>query len=284
MTNYLLLFSIVLGVGVQNIAKKFFNKKVIGGTYLFNAISIFFALIFFVVTMKNPVFSTEYLTYSVLFSLSYITASVFSFLAIKEGSLSLSSLIISYSLLVPSAYGLIFQNEKFTLFLLIGLSLLIISLFLINFEKKMEKPQITFKWLIYIVLAFLGNGFCSTVQRIQQIECEGKFKNEFMVVALLISFLVFMVLTILYDRKDLLVNVKKGFISCFICGISNGVVNLFVIILSLSMAASVMFPIISAGGIIFSAITAIFLFKEKLSKLQYLGLVIGIISVIFLNI
>ena len=162
--------------------------------------------------------------------------------------------------------------------------LLIISLFLINFEKKMEKPQITFKWLIYIVLAFLGNGFCSTVQRIQQIECEGKFKNEFMVVALLISFLVFMVLTILYDRKDLLVNVKKGFISCFICGISNGVVNLFVIILSLSMAASVMFPIISAGGIIFSAITAIFLFKEKLSKLQYLGLVIGIISVIFLNI
>jgi len=284
MTNYLLLFSIVLGVGVQNIAKKFFNKKVIGGTYLFNAISIFFTLIFFVVTMKNPAFSTEYLIYSFLFALSYITAGVFSFLAIKEGSLSLSSLIISYSLLVPSAYGLIFQNERFTLFLLIGLSLLIISLFLINFEKKTEKPQITFKWLIYITLAFLGNGFCSTVQRIQQIECEGKFKNEFMVVALLISFLVFMVLTILYDRKDLLINVKKGFISCFICGISNGVVNLFVIILSLSMAASVMFPIISAGGIIFSAITAIFLFKEKLSKLQYLGLVIGIISVIFLNI
>lgn len=284
MTNYLLLFSIVLGVGVQNIAKKFFNKKVIGGTYLFNAVSIFFALIFFVITMKNPIFSTEYLIYSFIFALSYITAGVFSFLAIKEGSLSLSSLIISYSLLVPSAYGLIFQNEKFTLFLLMGLTLLIISLFLINFENKNEKPQITFKWLIYITLAFLGNGFCSTVQRIQQIKCEGKFKNEFMVVALLISFLVFMVLTFLYDRKDLLINVKKGFISCFICGISNGVVNLFVIILSLSMAASVMFPIISAGGIIFSAITAIFLFKEKLSKLQYLGLVIGIISVIFLNI
>lgn len=283
MTNYLLLFSIVLGVGVQNIAKKFFNKKVIGGTYLFNAISIFFALIFFVVTMKNPIFSTEYLIYSFLFALSYITAGVFSFLAIKEGSLSLSSLIISYSLLVPSAYGLIFQNEKFTLFLLIGLTLLIISLFLINFENKNEKPQITFKWLIYIVLAFLGNGFCSTVQRIQQIECEGKFKNEFMVVALLISFLVFMVLTILYDRKDLLINVKKGFISCFICGISNGVVNLFVIILSLSMAASVMFPIISGGGIILSAVVAIFFFKEKLSLPQYIGLILGIASVVFLN-
>ena len=154
---------------------------------------------------------------------------------------------------------------------------------LINFENKNEKPQITINWLIYIVLAFLGNGFCSTVQRIQQIECEGKFKNEFMVVALLISFLVFMVLTILYDRKDLLINVKKGFISCFICGISNGVVNLFVIILSLSMAASVMFPIISGGGIILSAVVAIFFFKEKLSLPQYIGLILGIASVVFLN-
>ena len=133
------------------------------------------------------------------------------------------------------------------------------------------------------MLAFLGNGFCSTVQRIQQIECEGKYKNEFMVVALLISFLVFMVLTILYDRKDLLVNIKKGFVSCLICGISNGVVNLFVIILSLSMAASVMFPIISGGGIILSAVVAIFFFKEKLSLPQYIGLILGIASVVFLN-
>ena len=47
---------------------------------------------------------------------------------------------------------------------------------------------------------------------------------------------------------------------------------------------SVLFPCISAGGIVLSLFTALFLFKEKLSAFQIVGYVLGLASVILLNI
>ena len=42
------------------------------------------------------------------------------------------------------------------------------------------------KWIIYSLLAFLGNGFCSVIQKIQQMNFDGLYKSEFMIVTLLL--------------------------------------------------------------------------------------------------
>jgi len=68
-----------------------------------------------------------------------------------------------------------------------------------------------------------------------------------------------------------------------LCGLANGIVNLFTMILSNTMPASVMFPLISGGGIILSTIVSIVLYKEKLNTYQFIGLLMGIASVVFLN-
>ena len=49
------------------------------------------------------------------------------------------------------------------------------------------------------------------------------------------------------------------------------------------MAASLMFPLISAGGIILTYIVSRFAYKEKLSLNQNIGVVLGVAAVIFLN-
>ena len=46
--------------------------------------------------------------------------------------------------------------------------------------------KITWKWILYVLLAFLGNGACSTVQVLQQRTFAGAYKNELMIMALLI--------------------------------------------------------------------------------------------------
>lgn len=141
-----------------------------------------------------------------------------------------------------------------------------------------------FKWIIFVVLSFVGNGFCSIIQKVQQLNCNGKYKNEFMITALLIAGAVMFIYAIITEKNDMIFNLKKGFKWYAVCGLANGIVNLFVIILSLKMSASVMFPIISAGGIITSLLVALFLYKEKLSKTQYTGLLLGIATVVLLNI
>ena len=64
----------------------------------------------------------------------------------------------------------------------------------------------------------------------------------------------------------------------------NGVVNLFVMILSGIMPVSIMFPMVSAGGIIVTYLVSRFYYKEKLTKMQFAGFLTGLASIVFLNI
>ena len=77
--------------------------------------------------------------------------------------------------------------------------------------------------------------------------------------------------------------VKAGWHLAVACGIANGIVNLFVMGLSNMMPVSVMFPIILAGGIIITYIISRFFYKEKLTKVQFIGFLTGIASVVFLS-
>ena len=67
------------------------------------------------------------------------------------------------------------------------------------------------------------------------------------------------------------------------CGAANGMINFFSMTLVNMMPASVLYPLISAGGIITNSIVSRFIYKEKMSKQQYIGVLMGIISVVFLN-
>lgn len=283
MVNALLLLTIVVFVSVQQVTKKAYNSKVTGGTLSFSAASCMAALVVFLITSGGKLnFNTEFLIYSVLFAVSYSVAVVLGVLAISTGPLSLTSLLTSFSLLVPTFYGILVLDEPVSPNLFLGLGLLAAALVLINIEKKGEK-KITLKWIFYVVLAFIGNGMCSTVQKVQQIACEGRYKSEFMIVALIISIVALSILAQITEKKQIVDHLKKGAVLYTVCGLANGVVNFLVIFLATRMAASVMFPVISAGGIVLTFLISLFVYKEKLSKWQILGSVLGLVSVIFLN-
>lgn len=283
--NYVLLAVVVLGLTLQQVASKIYGDKVKGGAYSFTLGTILIALLFFVITMKNKfVFSTEYVGYSVAFGVATCMTLVFTLLALQEGPLSLSTLVTQYSLLIPTAYGLLARGEKITWTLLCGVAFLLVSLIFINFEKEGETKKINLKWILYISLAFVGNGACSTIQAAQQHACNEQFKNEFMIIAYAMSVLVLAIFVIVFERKHCLQDLKKGALCAVLRGIGLAVVNFLVMYLTNRMEVSVMFPIISAGGTLATFLVAVFVYKEKLSKFQNLGFVLGIISVIFLNI
>ena len=284
--NSLFILLVVVGISAQHISKKAYNVKMLGqGTLAFSALSALTAALFFVFQLKVPFsMDTAVIPYAVLFGVGYGSAALFSLLAIACGSLSLTSLITSYSLIIPTIYGMMFLKEKVSSFLIVGLFLLMISLFLINFVKgDKSSGKITLKWLIYVAIAFFGNGMCSAVQKVQQVDFEGKYKAEFMVLSLFIVVLVLLVAALFTEKQTFTASVKKGILPIALCGIANGAVNLFVMILSNRMSASVMFPLVSAGSIVLTYFISRFWYKEKLTTMQNIGFVLGVASVIFLN-
>ena len=280
--DILYLLAIILGISGQSIVKKPYTQKTNGaGVYFFNTLLSAAALLFFVVTSSKFSFDISFIPYSIGFAVSFAVSSVFMVLAIAYGSLSLTSLFISYSLMIPTFYGLIIGDTVSTGFIP-GMLLLVISLFLTN--KSDEKAKISLKWIICVFLSFFGNGMCTVVQKMQQIASNGAYKNEFMIVALAIVTVVMLIMSVLKERTEIKFFAKSGWHWAIICGALNGMVNLFVMILSGKMPVSLMFPLISAGGLIVTYIVSRFFYKEKLTKIQFIGFIFGLMAVVFLNV
>ena len=281
MLNTIYLLAIILGISGQNIIKKPYTQKTNGsGVYFFNTLLSVAALLFFVVTSSKLNFNLSYVPYSIAFAVSYAVSSVFTVLAIAYGSLSLGSLFISYSLMIPTFYGIIIGDPIGKGFIP-GIILLIISLFLTN--KRNEEAKISLKWIICVSISFVGNGMCAVTQKMQQIASGGAYKNEFMIVALAIVAVIMLTLSILKERTQIKFYAKTGWHGALICGLLNGMVNLFVMILSGRMPVSLMFPLISAGGLIVTYLASRFCYKEKLTTVQFVGFLFGLAAVVFLN-
>lgn len=282
--NVILLVLVMVAMLFQSVGQKQYNIKTGNrGTYIFNAVCTMSAAVFFICMDKGGLqFELGILPYVFGFAAAYGSAVLFSFLAIREGSMSFTCLATSYSLFIPTIYGLLFLKESASLYLYIGFALLAISIFFINSKK--DDNAFTVKWLIYALLAFLGNGFASTTQTMQQLKFEGNYKSEFMILALIIVSGLFWVLALTGEKSEIKPCFKKAGVFMVFTGLANAVVNQLVMTLvSRGMPASIMFPVISGGGIIFTTMVSVLFYKEKLTLKQYIGLLCGAASVVFMS-
>ncbi len=284
MLNIVLLTLTTVGISLQAILQKEYNRRTGSkGPLAFSAISVLCACLFFLFSSGFDLnFTAEILPYAFGFALSYGTAVLMTLLAIKVGSLSLTSLVTSYSLIVPTLYGLVFLKEDVGILFFIGLAVLCVSLFLMN--SKHSESRITPIWILFAFLAFAGNGACSTVVMVQQKAFNGQYRSELMIIALLTVSAVMICVSRLTEKGDIGSCVKRGAVPAILYGIVNGLCNFMAMILAVRMNASVMYPIISAGGIVLSGIVSAVFYKERLSRGQYAALMLGVVSVVLMNI
>ena len=282
---YLYLTLAVLGIAAQSITKKASSSRGVGGKFIFSFVSVFATLLFFLVRSGFRFsFTPEYTPYTVAFAITYAGAIVFSFFAIMTGPLSITALINSYSLVLPTVFGMIYYKEQGTPALFIGIVLLTVSLVLVNMSGKSETGKITPIWIFFATASFLSNGICSIAQNMHSRAFGGVGSNEFMTNALIVVTALLFVLVFFGERKIFLKNLRAGWHLMVGCGLANGLSNMLVIMCSVLLNASVMYPIISAGGIIISSLVSIFAYREKLSTPQYIGLFLGIGAVVLCSI
>ncbi len=300
MLIYLVLGITALTATVQNIFKQKFKEKCVGSAFLFSAMTSLAAMCFFIAVNSDWYYSSSLLLPSFLFAISYAAATVFSVLAIATGPLALSSLIVSCSLLIPSMYGIFVQGlylktmtveEALSPTLIAGIILLIVTLVLVNHQKKNDdgttEGKVSLKWLIFVILSFLGNGMCSTVQAAKQDFYGNEGNNVFMIIALAIVIVILLICSFAIKNQRITIKetLKKGWLLALLCGIANGLTNFFVIYLnSKNLPASILFPVVSGGGLLLIFLWSVLVKREKFTAVQYIGYALGVISIVLLNI
>ena len=285
--NYFLLFLTALFIIFQKVCQDRYNAKRDSGVFFFAGMISFFAMCFFAAINRDWTWANELIIPAIAFGLSYAAATVFVVLAIKNGSLAKTTLITSYSLMVPALAGLLILREPLGIPMLVGLVLLVLSLWLTNRRKASSdapKERITLKWIIFVVLAFVGNGMCSTVQKLTPHFLGADInQNLYMIAALGLSSAVLITASFCTKETGLKDTLKIGAPLALLDGLFNGAVNYLAIYLNQFIPASVMFPVLSAGEIILIVPYALLVRREKFTVAQWVGFGVGVVSVVLLN-
>lgn len=231
--------------------------------------------------------------YGLLFGLGYCMGYIFQILALRYGEVSLTSLIMSYSLLIPTFFGIIYYRDPISVLFWIALALLAIAMFLVNYKKTDKNaPKTVGKnrvlWITFTMLAFVGNGMCTIFSTLQQRITGGQYRSEFMIYAMAIVLAVNFTLMMVNNSKthNTLPSLKNGWWCAAILGVLNAATNLFVMMLvsSNNLSMSLIYSMVSAGGLLITFICAMIFFKEKLRPMQIAGFFIGLASVVLFNI
>ncbi len=283
--NYILLIATALCLALQSITRKGYSNKyteTADSSFIYSFISVIAAILVFVFTPRGDGnIDLSLIGYSTAFAVTFFCALFFNLKAISSGPLSITALINSYSLLIPIVYDMIFLKQFPDTFAWIGIILLAVSLFFI--ANVNNKNRFSGKWIIYVLLSFLGNGLCSTVQKIYQLQSSGANKSEFMLIAL--SEVAVVSLIILIAKRK---NIKKEFKECApyaaLTGLFNGIVNYLMMVLVIVLPAFLLYPTVSVGSILITYIVSIIIFQEILNKNQLIGFSLGVMSVFLLNI
>lgn len=246
----------------------------------FNTLSGFFtAIIFFALSGFKLQFSLFSLIMAFLMSLLCMLYSIIGFQILRKGNMSLYSLfLMSGGMLLPYIFGILFLQEPLTLLRILGILFILAAVYLSNPAKcKLDKSQ-----LILCVIIFIMNGFVSIISKCHQINITfAPVDNTSFVMYSGICKCIISSFALLFckstDTKYSFATRKSIYIILGAACIS-GISYTLQLMGAKALPASVLYPLITGGSIIFSTLCGKLLFKEKVSKFQIISVALCFIG------
>jgi len=185
------------------------------------------------------------------------------------------------SLFIPVLAAFLIFEEAYSLLKIAGIVIAIIAIiFSIPWQKQTESSN---SYWIYPLIVFIGMGIIDIL--FKQI---ARTENIPFTSSLLVVFTLAFIISVLYLLYQMLKNGLKLTIINFICGWILGIANFGNIVFylkahqTLSKQPSLVFSAMNIGVILLGSAVGVLLFREKLSRLNYAGIILALISILTL--
>lgn len=194
---------------------------------------------------------------------------------------AVASVAYKLSLVVPFIFSVYLYNEKNTILKTIGIVAALVAVIFTCYKPSTGSKPDSSKFLIWLLPAilFIGSGLLDTmIKYVEQSFLDGENNDYYLITAFLVA------ATVGGITLAILVATKKQKLSwkAIVGGIAIGVPNYFSIwclmrVLKLYGAnSSAIIPINNMGIVLFSAVVAFIFFREKLSLLNWTGIVLSL--------
>lgn len=207
-------------------------------------------------------------------------------LSMQNINVTLTTIFQKMSLIFPSIVGIFWFGEMLNLPKGIGLSLAVLSVILINISgKSKDGKSSTLRDYWYLaVLTLLGSGIIEVcLYLVDALEWSKNSNVEFTGSLFFFAGCFGLLFYLIKSIKKFEAFSWRDVIG----GICLGIPNFFsiywiMVLLERGMDGSIVFPAINVGVICVNAIAGYFLFKERITFIQFLGLIFALVAIILL--
>ena len=274
MIDYILVFSATILFALQFFFNQRFEQS--RGSDLKSALefTLYKSLVIVVIMLFISKFSIVVTPFSVALATVYAVACIlmtyFSLKAFSIANLSVYSVFSMLGgMLLPFLLGVGFYDEKLTPFKIVCCILIVVSV-LLNIKSGNGNK----KAILYYMAVFMLNGSVGVISKIHQSsEIAHTDSTGFMLLSSMASIIISAVwLLIKYKKIPLVKGKALAFAGGY--GIFNGFGNWFLLISLVNLPASVQYPLVTGGVMVFSTIISA-LRKERLTKTDYIAAAIS---------
>lgn len=238
--------------------------------FLFNSLlGLATFIIYFVAKGFKPEFTLYSCCLAGLMSLLVMSYNVIGFKILKvSGSIAVyTPCLMTGGMILPYFWGCIFLNEPLSVLRILGLIVIVMGVIISNSDGR----HTGIKQLVMCIAVFLLNGCVSIISKVHQIETVYPTVGtlDFVMLGGIFKFLIAGMLFLLCknsvgDRKR--VSMKNAVIIITASAIVGGGSYALQLFGAKEVPATVLYPFITGGSIVFSALADIFVFKQRLSK------------------
>ncbi len=289
--NEKMFYLLVISVLVASLNSVCLNRAKITAKNEIFKFNLIASLVWFVLLFSLNGFTISFTRDVIIFGVIYGTTQssfiLFKTLAMSSGPVSITTLIGNSSLLISLLISLIVWNEKIGVFDVIGLVILGAGIFLTNY-KRGEESKGNPLWKYFAILFFiLAAGVGITFKAFGKY-ADMSYAGDMLAVSSA-------VMTVFYGISFLITGFKKNgslperkpysFLAfALVGGILSCIYNRLNILLSGSMDAIIFFPVFNGGVIIASTLMGVLICKEKLTKKQIAGIILGVVAICIIGI
>lgn len=196
----------------------------------------------------------------------------------QKVGVAISSVANKMSFIIPVVAAVILYGESLGGLKLLGVIGALIAVVLVTLPKK--GIDVEHKYLVLPLVIFIGSGFLDTIFNYVKNNQLGPNEIEVFCASLFMVSAMFGTSIILFKR---VANRKTLEIKSIVAGFALGIPNYFSIHFLLmglkAMPGTEFFPVNNTGIVLLSTLLAIILFSEKLSKLNWGGIVLAVLSI-----
>ena len=233
----------------------------------------------------SEIIHSNYIYHAIAIGFLFIIVFNFYATGTQKVGIAVTTVANKLSLFIPVGVAiLLYPSDTLTLSKLIAFVLAAVSIYLSSTKNK--KLNFDKKYLWLIILVFVGQGIADTIfNHAQRTVVNDSDKTLFFIVLFIIASLCGIVILLFKSFGSKLKITPKNIIGGIVLGIPNyaSLVFFFNALESSGLEASQVFPVVSMGVIVVSALIGKLFFKEHLSLFNWLGLVLSIIAIFIIT-